>query len=162
MITAIHWMLCISEQNLLMGPTCWDPSTSTRTLKFGMFGSQVLGPTIQGLGWRDPDTGTHLCFDPKGQRHFTGPQMSEALYGSLSMSKGAKLASAMALVAFYLASKLCFEMPRNYEYLFKKPWSAPLSMRYLVGPQCPRHLMAPQYQRVPNYALLITYTGTIY
>ena len=32
----------------MKGPTCWDPSTGTQTLRFGMFGSQVLGPTVPG------------------------------------------------------------------------------------------------------------------
>ena len=43
------------EQKLLMGPgtqmkepKCWDPSTGTQTFRFGMFGSQVLKPTIPG------------------------------------------------------------------------------------------------------------------
>ena len=48
------------EQKLLMGPwdpgpgsrmtgpKCWDPSTGTQTLRIGMFGSQVLGPTVPG------------------------------------------------------------------------------------------------------------------
>ena len=32
----------------MKGPTCFDPSTGTQTLRFGMFGSQVLGPTVPG------------------------------------------------------------------------------------------------------------------
>ena len=48
------------EQKLLMGPwdpgpgsrmtgpKCWDPSTRTQTVGIGMFGSQVLGPTVPG------------------------------------------------------------------------------------------------------------------
>ena len=42
------------------GPKWWDPSTKTQTLRFGMFGSQVLGATVPGPKCRDPDTGTQV------------------------------------------------------------------------------------------------------
>ena len=94
--------LKIRMQKLLMGP--WDPGSKWRHPNAG---TQVPGPELSGLEcsgpkcWdplsRDPNEGTQMlgpiCVPirkvrdtlrvPKGWKLLTGPQTSEALYGSL-------------------------------------------------------------------------------